>query len=400
MYKAYSYRLYPTDGQKVLLDKHFGCVRLVYNLALECKQLAHKSQTKKNFTFYDLRYQIPELREAFPFLKEINSHAFNAALLNLDRAYKNFFQGIAKFPSYKSRKSQQSFQCPDCSKINFEIRRLQITKFKEGIKYRGNRIFEGKIKTVTIKKTNTGKYFASVLVDDRKELPVKSKVQEQTTIGIDVGLKHFCILSTGEKVNNPKFLKNQLIRLAILQRRASRKKRGSKNQKKAYLKVSLLHEKIKNQRTDFLHKLTSRIICENQTIVIENLNVRGMIKNRNLSQAISDVSWSEFFRQLKYKSDWYGKNLLQIGRFEPSSKTCSCGVINNDLALNDRVWTCKECGTTHDRDILAAQNIKRFALINEFKKHTPVGNRGELPDVRFSKGRRMKEECFDSIKNS
>ncbi|MFA5299749.1 MAG: RNA-guided endonuclease TnpB family protein [Lutibacter sp.] len=394
MYKSYLYRLYPTKEQEILLDKHFGCVRLVYNLALECKQLAYKSQTKRNFTTFDLIYQIPELKEEFPFLKEINSHAFNAALSNLESAYNNFFRGITKFPKYKSRKSQQSFQCPDGSKINFEAHLLKITKFKEGIKYRGDQIFEGKIKTVTIKKTNTGKYFASVLVDDGKELPIKSEIQEQTTIGIDVGLKNFCVLSTGEKINNPKFLQSQLTRLAILQRRASRKKRGSKNQKKAYRKVSLLHEKIKNQRTNFIHKLTSRITCENQTIAIEDLNVRGMVKNRHLSQAISDVSWSEFFRQLRYKSDWYGKNLLQIGRFEPSSKMCSCGVINNNLTLSDRTWTCESCGVIHDRDILAAQNIKRFALINEFKNNTPVGSRGELLDVRCSKDRRMKEECL------
>ncbi len=198
-----------------------------------------------------------------------------------------------------------------------------------------------------------------------ENLPSKPKITPEKTIGVDLGLTHFAILDNGEKIENPKFLKKELDRLKILQRRASRKKKGSNNQKKANRKVAVVHERITNKRTDFLHKLTYKLTHENQvdTICAENLDVKNMVQNYNLSQAIYDVSWSKFIELLKYKCDWYGKNLIQIGRFEASSKTCNCcGNKNENLTLNQRIWQCEKCNETHDRDINAAKNIKFMGL--------------------------------------
>jgi len=198
-------------------------------------------------------------------------------------------------------------------------------------------------------------------------LPIKSKIEESTSVGIDLGIKDFATLSNGEKISNPKFLGSKLERLKALQQRASKKKKGSNNRKKANFKIAKLYEKVTNQRVDFLQKTSTKLIRENQTIILEDLNIAGMMKNHCLARAISDVSWSKFIEMLKYKSEWYGKNLVQIGRFEPSSKMCSCcGTINKNLKLSDRNWTCMSCFATHDRDINAAINIKKFGLIGVF----------------------------------
>ena len=257
-----------------------------------------------------------------------------------------------------------------------------------------SRKFDGETKTFTVCKTTTGKYFVSVLVETPEEIPAKPLIIPEGTIGIDVGIKDFCTLSTGEKVENPRYLREELARLKVLQRRASKKQKGSSNRKKAVLKVAKLHERIANQRNDFLHKLTHRLTSENQatSLAIEDLNVSGMMQNHCLAQAVADVSWSEFFRQLEYKSAWRGINLLRIGRFEPSSRLCSCGVVNSSLTLSDRQWTCDSCGETHDRDILAANNIKRFALTAENLKHSPSGRGDEPVDVPSLEGR-MKQEA-------
>ena len=226
-----------------------------------------------------------------------------------------------------------------------------------------SKTFEGILKTATVLMTATGKFFISILVEDGSETPKKELFGYDSTIGIDVGIKHFVTLSDGTKIDNPKFLKNSLQRLKVLQKRLSRKQKGSKNGDKAKYQVAKQHEKITNQRKDFLHKLTTKLVRENQAIAVETLNVAGMMKNHHLAQAIGDVSWSEFFRQLEYKCEWYGKTLLKIGQFEPSSKICNvCGSINHDLKLSDREWTCARCGTFHDRDTNAAINIKKFAL--------------------------------------
>lgn len=362
--KSYKYRLYPNNAQATLLDRHFGCTRLIYNWALGEKIRVYQ-ETGESLSRYQLQDQLPGMKQGErPWLAEVNAQSLQASLINLDRAFMNFFKQRTKFPRFKKKTHRQSFQVPQRGQIDFENGKLIIPKFLEGIRCKVSRRFEGETKTFTVSKTTTGKYFVSVLVETPDEIPAKRNITADSTIGIDVGIKDFCTLSTGEKMDNPKHLREELKRLKVLQRRASKKKKGSKNRKKAVLKVAKLHEKISNRRNDFLHKLTHRLTSDNQadSLAIEDLNVAGMMKNHCLAQAVADVSWSEFFRQLEYKSEWRGVNLLKIGRFEPSSRACICGTVNRELSLSDRQWTCKACGATHDRDILAANNIKRFAL--------------------------------------
>jgi len=226
-----------------------------------------------------------------------------------------------------------------------------------------HRRYEGIEKTATISKTSTGKFYISILVDDDKECPKKENFGENSTVGVDVGIKDFAILSNSEKINNPKHLKTSMQRLKVLQKRLSKKQKGSKNREKAKLAVARLHERISNQRNDFQHKLSSKIISENQAIALETLNVNGMLKNHCLAQHIGDASWSSFVTKLEYKAKWYGKTILHIGQFEPSTKICSvCGYYNKELTLANREWDCPDCKNKHDRDVNAAINIKRFAL--------------------------------------
>jgi len=370
MYKARKYRIYPTSSQKELIHKHCGSVRFLYNLALETKTMAYLG-SKVNLSRYDLQKQLVDLKKELSWLKEINSQSLQVALLDLDTAYSNFFKGRADFPKFKKKSNRGSFNIPQ--NVIVENNLLIIPKFKEGIKINLHRDLVGTIKQATVSFTPTGKYFVSILCDTKEETPTKAPITENTTIGIDLGIKNFAITSEGEVFENPKFLRKAQSKLKYVQRKYSKYK-GKCTKKK----LAKLHEKITNQRQDFLHKTSTKLIRENQTICLETLVVKNMVKNHNLAQAISDVSWSTFVSMLEYKADWYGKNILRIGQFAPSSKTCSCGVINKDLKLSDREWTCKSCGTTHDRDILAACNIKSFALKNIFSG-TESKNQDELP---------------------
>lgn len=361
MYKAFQYRLYPNNSQKELIHKHCGSVRFLYNLALETKTTAYLGN-RVNLSRYDLQKQLVDLKKELPWLKETNSQSLQSALINLDEAYKKFFKG-AGFPKFKKKTNGGSFAVPQNVIIEDDL--LIIPKFKEGIKTVLHRPIKGTIKSATVSVTPTGKYFVSVLCETKEGIPTKAPIKESTTIGVDLGIKDFAVTSEGEVIENPKYLKNNIERLKVLQRRASKKQKGSNNRKKANKRVALLLEKIRNQRQDFLHKTSTKLIRENQTIALENLGVSNMMKNHNLAQAISDVSWSEFNRMIEYKAEWYGVNILRIGRFAPSSKTCECGKINKDLKLSDRVWECKSCGQVNERDLLAARNIKKFALNKE-----------------------------------
>jgi putative transposase len=354
--KAFKYRLYPTGDQQVLINKHIGACRFVYNLALETKQEIYRI-TQSNISAFDLMKQLLDLKESQPWLKEINSQSFQASIKNLDVAYSRFFKGISKFPKYKSKaKSRQSFNIPQ--NVTIKDNMLLVPKFKRGIKFIQDRTFDGKIKQATISKTPTGKYFVSILVETTNSIPVKKPIIRENTIGIDLGIKEFLITSEGLKIKNPKFLKKKLGKLKYVQSRCSRFK-GKKNK----LKLQKLHEKVALQRRDFQHKLSSRIIKNHDTIALETLKVPNMLKNHCLAQAISDTAWSQFVSMLEYKADWYGKNIIRIGTFEPSSKLCSqCGYKKQDLVLADRIWTCSSCNTEHDRDINAAKNIKNIAL--------------------------------------
>lgn len=364
--KAYKFRIYPNSEQQELIAKHFGCVRHVFNWALAEKK-AYYEQAKKNLSRSELQKRVVQAKKNDkPWLREVNSQSLLASLLNLDGAYQKFFRGQNRFPRFKSKyDSEQSFQCPQHVTVDFESNRLFLPKFKVGIKARFHRHFKGQIKTVTVRQKPSGKYFVSILVDEQKEPVIQAPVVAGQTVGVDLGLTHFLIDSDGNKTDNSRFLKSSLEKLAKEQKIFSRKKKGLKNRQKQKLKVARVHESVANQRLDFLHKLTAKLVFKNHatSFAIEDLNVKGMIKNRKLSRSIADVSWSKFKELLSYKCAWTGKNLLEIGRFEASSKVCSqCNHKLEQLDLSVRHWECPVCHADHDRDVNAAVNIKRIAL--------------------------------------
>jgi putative transposase len=374
MLKGLKYRLYPTNSQKELIAKHIGSSRFVYNLALETKNTAYLGY-KHNFSPFDLIKQLPELKKECEWLKEVNSQSLQQSIQNMDIAFKKFFKG-AGFPKFKSKhRGKQSFSIPQ--NVIVENNLLIIPKFKEGINIVLHREIKGTIKSATISVTPTGKYFVSILVDTNTEIPTKAPITENATIGIDLGIKDFAITSEGEVFENPKNLRKAQSKLKYVQRKYSKNKG-----KRTKHRLALLHEKVVNKRKDFLHKTSTKLIRENQTICLEDLAVSNMVRNHNLAQAISDVSWSTFVTMLEYKADWYGKNILRIGRFAPSSKTCNCcGHINKELTLKDRSWTCPKCNSVLDRDVNASINIKSFALKNNLSGEHTLKNQGKLPTL-------------------
>lgn len=389
MVRSYKYRLYPTGDQKLHLEHHFGCCRMVWNLALTVKKTAWQSASI-NINRFELQRQLIELKKEYDWLCNVNAQSLLAVLLNLDKAYRNFFNGFG-YPRFKRKSGRQSFQCPQGVKI--QNGQIVIPRVR-GIKTSQSYVFVGKIKTVTIFKTPSGKFYASVLVDSENCNKLKSEVKERSTTGVDIGIKSFAVTSGGRSFKPNQHLKNNLKRLQCLQKRSARKKKGSKNRKKSYIAVALLYEKITNQRVDYIHKITTELIRDNQvdTFVIEDLNVAGMVKNRKLSRVISDASFGEFSRQMKYKCDWYGKNLIVIDRFAPSSKRCSnCGMINDNLTLDNREWTC-ECGAMHDRDLNAAKNIKYYGLL----KHSGEGISGEPVESRRLRRAKKQEKIVNN----
>lgn len=364
MLKAFKYRLYPNKEQKVLLEKHFGCVRFVWNWALGKKMEAYQKD-KINLSRYELQAELPKMKKGDqPWLAEVGSLSIQSKLEDLDKAYTSFFKKKVAYPKFKCKRNDQKFRIPQNTKVDFEKGKVIIPKFLGGIKCIFDRQFEGDISSSYVSRTTTGKYFISILVEDGKELPIKPKVVEKSTIGIDLGLKHFAILSNGTKIENPKPLKRFLKKLKKQQRQLSKKTKGSNNRNKQRIKVAKSHEKITNCRKDFHHKLSHKLTHDNQvkTICMETLSTKDMMENSYMARQIADVGWNTFTNILKYKCDWYGKNFVQIGRFESSSKLCSCGYINQTLTLKDREWTCPSCKITHDRDILAANNIKKLGL--------------------------------------
>lgn len=401
MLRAYKYRIYPTDEQKVLFAKTFGCCRFVYNWALNLKIEAYK-QEKKSIGNVELTNRMKsELKAEHEWLSEVNSQSLQSALRNLDSAYTNFFRKTKTvgFPRFKSRRDRQSFLCPQHCRVDFEKGTLTIPKAKD-ISAVPHRKFKGMVKTVTISMTPSGKYFASVLVDTTiQELPA-SAIQGNTTLGIDLGIKSLAVCSDGRTFDNPKNLQRSLDRLKLLQKRLSRKQKGSANRNKARIRVARLQERIANCRKDNLHKITHALTHDSQvrTLCMEDLNVKGMQHNHHLAQAVGDASFGMFLMLLEYKCRWYGVNLIKIDRFVPSSKTCGkCGYVYKGLKLNERNWTCPECGTHHDRDFNAACNIKEFglkALPTERGKVKPVDcpTVDDRPRVLKSNGRKKQEK--------
>ena len=374
--KAYKYRIYPNREQQVLIEKHFGCARFTFNWALALQQNYYEKY-KKSLSRKEIQDQLVSLKKIpeFEWLNKVNSQSLLSSLLHVYTAFGNFFKGRAQFPTFKFKKiPQRSYQCPQHCTVSFTSGGLNLPKIK-GIKTVFSRQFDGKIKTVTISKTATGKYYASILVETEVNLPVPSIIEVEKTIGIDLGLTHMLIQSDGDKVENPRYLKKAQKRLVIQQKIFSRKKKEAKNYRRQKLRVARVHEKVRNQRLDLHHKLTHKLICENQatTYAVEDLGVKSMVKNRKLAKSISDIAWGQFLTLLKYKAEWYGKNILRIGRFVPSSKTCSqCGYTMEKLPLHIRSWSCPDCLSVLDRDLNASMNIRNFALADVLGQFSTV----------------------------
>jgi len=357
MYKAYKYRIYPTNEQENLLAKSFGCARWFWNYALNLCQETYKN-TGKGLSRGYIQGLLPALKKEYEWLKEPYSQCLQVVALNLSTGYKNFFDKKAMLPKFKSKHSRQSISYPQNVKVDGDYINLP----KIGLVHcKRHRDFEGDIKTVTVSRNPDGKYFVSVLIDDGKANPESVPVDK--AVGIDVGLTHCAITSDGSKFTNPKFFVKCQRNLKRKQQKLSRKKKGSQNRKKAKLAVAKVHSKIARCREDFLQKLSRKIVNENQVIAVENLNIKGMVKNHNLAKAISDVGWGMFCTMLKYKAESEGKQYIEIDRWFPSSKTCNvCLNQVEHLTLDVRAWTCKHCGTHHDRDVNAAINIRNEAL--------------------------------------
>lgn len=351
--RAYKFRIYPKKDQKVLLSQHFGCSRFIYNYFLDLRNKTYLD-VKKTLNYYECNKLLTKLKkdEGYVWLKQVNAQSLQSALQNLDTSFNSFFQKKTKFPHFKKKSNRQSFCVPQA--FNLKDNKLYIPKFKTGIEINMHQKVKGTIKHITISKTPTGKYFASLTSEqecDQYE-PTGSK------IGIDVGIKDLAILSNGKKYKNNKVLKQYLSKLKHEQRQLSKKVKDSSGRARQRVQVARVHEKIANIRRDTLHKITTDIVKNHDVICVETLAVINMMKNHKLAQALSDAAIGTFFSMLEYKAKWNDKTIIKIDRWYPSSKNCSvCNTINQDLTLKDRVWTCRKCGTIHDRDINAANNI-------------------------------------------
>lgn len=361
--KAYKYRLYPNKQQMEQIQKTFGCCRFVYNQTLSYRKEMYETKKESMNKFSCNNYCNQVLKKKYEWLKEVDKFALTNAIYNMDSAYQKFFKGHSGFPKFKSKRDNKKSYSTNFTNNNIEADfangRIKLPKLK-WTKVKIHREFVGQIKSATISQVPSGKYFVSILVE-AKHIPTKST---GCMIGIDLGIKDLLITSNGEKFDNIRTTKKYEDKLAKEQRKLSHKVKGSKNWNKQRIKVARIHEKIRNTRINNLHKISHKLINENQVIISENLTVSNMMKNHNLAKAISDCGWYELARQLTYKADWNNRQYIKIGRFVPSSQTCSvCGHINIETKdLSVRQWICPQCGTKHDRDINAAINILNEGL--------------------------------------
>lgn len=360
--RAFKYRFYPTDAQAAELSRTFGCVRKVYNLALAARTEAWTRQERVNYNATSAMLTAWKKTEELAYLNEVSSVPLQQALRHLQTAFTNFFGKRAKYPRFKSRKKSRKSAEYTTSAFRFRDGSLTLAKMAEPLDIVWSRpLPEGASpSTVTVSQDAAGRWFVSLLCEDPSVQPLAAT---SAAVGIDVGLDHLLALSTGEKVANPRHERRDRARLAKAQRQLARKAKGDgANRAKARRKAAKVYARITDRRRDHLHKLTTRLVRENQTIVIEDLTVRNMVKNRSLARAISDAAWSEFRSMLEYKAQWYGREVIAIDRWFPSSKLCSaCGTLQDKMPLNVRTWTC-DCGTTHDRDVNAAKNILAVGL--------------------------------------
>lgn len=354
--RAYQYRFYPTSEQAHNLACTFGCARFVYNWGLRLRKTAYFQQGEK-LSHHDLSQALTALKkeEGTAWLREVSSVPLQQALRHLDTAFKNFFAGRAKYPVFKKKHGTQSATYMD-NAFTWDGHSLTLAKQQEPLDIHWSRSLPdgAKPSSVTVTKDKAGRYFVSILVEEEiATLPPTSK-----TVGVDLGLKSFLVTSDGQAIANPKYYARDEKKLAKAQRRLAKKRKGSKNRNKARKKVAKIHARIADMRRDFQHQASIRLIRENQVICLETLAVKNMLKNHCLAKAISDVGWGEFVRQLEYKAVWYGRTIICIDRWYPSSKTCSgCGYVLEELSLDVREWICPDCGVCHDRDINAAYNI-------------------------------------------
>jgi len=360
--KAVKVRIYPRSQEDIiLLEKHFGCNRFVYNYFLQLLNVSHKERT--SFTYNNQANIITELKknDETKWLKEVNSQSLQQTLKHLVEAKDRFYRKVSKFPRFKKKgRNKDSFRVPQHFKFDIENKTLQVPKFKNYWKWSGE--WKGElieVNSITISKSPTGKYYASIQgIFEIEKYPISENV-----IGVDLGIKHLCIDSNGNVIENPRFLQKMLKKLKYAQRQHSRRKKGSKSREKWRKRAARLHERVRFQRKNYLHQVSHTLVSENQVIAIENLAVKNMIKNRKLSRTISDVAWGTLVSQLKYKSEWHDRKLVVIDRFYPSSKSCSnCGHLLDELPLSVREWTCPSCGVHHDRDVNAAKNILNEGL--------------------------------------
>ncbi|MFD4346838.1 RNA-guided endonuclease InsQ/TnpB family protein [Streptomyces coelicoflavus] len=354
--RAFKYRFYPSDAQAAELSRTFGCVRKVYNMALAARTEAWTRQERVNYNATSAMLTAWKKTEELAFLNEVSSVPLQQSLRHLQTAFTHFFGKRAKYPRFKSRKKSRKSAEYTTSGFRFLDGRLTLAKMKEPLDIRWSRTLpEGASpSTVTVSQDAAGRWFVSLLCDDPsvKPLPATDKA-----VGIDVGLDHLLTLSSGEKIANPRHERKDRARLALAQRRTAKKAKGSNNRAKARRKAAKIYARISDRRRDHLHQLTTRLVRENQTLVIEDLTVRNMVRNRSLARAISDAAWSEFRSLLEYKAAWYGRDVIAVDRWFPSSRLCStCGTLQEKMPLHVRTWTC-DCGTTHDRDVNAAKNL-------------------------------------------